>query len=64
MLPLAKPYFYISKHSQVATPINADQTEYQPVIDTCVPLYACLSVTGLIMGWMEDKTTTLHSLRP
>ena len=46
MLPLAKPFFYISKHSEVATTANPGQTEYQPVVLTCLPLYACLNATG------------------
>ena len=46
MLPLAKPFFYISKHSEVAATANPGQTEYQPVVETCLPLYACLNATG------------------
>lgn len=47
MLPLSKPFFYISKHSEVATVTNADQTEYMPVVETCLPVHACLNATGL-----------------
>lgn len=43
LLPLAKPYFYIGKHQQLAAPTNAGQIEYQPIIESCDPTYACLN---------------------
>ena len=51
MLPLAKHFFYISKHSEVAATANPGQTEYQPVVETCLPLYACLNATGCWKLW-------------
>jgi len=51
MLPLAKPFFYISKHSEVAATAKPGQTEYQPVVETCLPLYACLNANQCSAGY-------------
>lgn len=49
MLPVAKKFFYVSDQPVlVANPINTGQTEYKPVVETCVPLEACLTATRLL----------------
>ena len=47
MLPLAKPYFYISKAQAATTIQNPGVTEYKPVIESCLPASACLNAACL-----------------
>ena len=51
MLPLAKPFFYIGKHQQLATATNAGQIEYQPTIESCTPYKACLNANQCSDGY-------------
>eukprot|EP00439_Symbiodinium_sp_Y106_P012060 s2756_g1.t2 len=43
MLPLAKPYFYISKAQAATNTQNPGAEEYKPVIESCLPSTACLN---------------------
>ena len=43
MLPLAKPYFYVSKAQAATTIQNPGVDEYRPVIESCLPSSACLN---------------------
>ena len=51
MLPLAKPYFFISKAQAATTIQNPDVQEWKPVIETCLPAQACLNATCLHWTW-------------
>ncbi|CAE7571025.1 unnamed protein product, partial [Symbiodinium pilosum] len=51
MLPLAKPYFYISKAQAATTIQNPGVTEYKPVIESCLPASACLNGNQCSTGY-------------
>ena len=53
MLPLAKPYFYISKAQAATNTQNPGAEEYKPVIESCLPSTACLNAASLQCGLGE-----------